>query len=67
MKTKMNTKPAKTCYNHIGGKLGELLLEMFVDQAWIQKNDPTDKYYVITEKGQTEFTKLGLDLSQITT
>ena len=60
------TSPAKTCYNHIGGKLGELLLKMFIDRGWIQKNNPADGYHFITEKGQTEFTKLGLDLSQIT-
>lgn len=65
MKNKIKTKPAKACYNHIGGKLGELLLEMFVDQGWVQKNNPADKYYFITEKGEAEFSKIGLDLSQI--
>lgn len=66
MTKKTNVKPAKPCYNHIGGKLGEMLLEMFIDQGWLQKTNPADKYFFITEKGQTEFTRLGLDLSQIT-
>ncbi|MBO9691355.1 ArsR family transcriptional regulator [Chryseobacterium sp.] len=58
-------KPAKTCYEHIGGKLGQLLLEQFVEKGWIAKENPADRNYYITEKGQEEFTKLGLDLSQI--
>ena len=59
-------KPAKICYDHVGGKLGAMLLKMYIEQGWIQKADPADKHYFITEKGQTEFTRLGLDLSQIT-
>ncbi|MDQ0782491.1 ArsR family transcriptional regulator [Chryseobacterium sp. W4I1] len=58
-------KPAKICYEHIGGKLGQLLLEQFVDKGWIAKDSPADRNYYITEKGQIEFTKLGLDLSLI--
>lgn len=57
-------KPAKTCYSHIGGKLGELLLENFVQKGWIAKAT-ADKHYHITETGQEEFTKMGLDLSKI--
>lgn len=60
-----NRKPAKTCYEHIGGKLGQLLLEQFVEKGWIAKDNPIDRHYYITEKGQKEFTKLGVDLSQI--
>ena len=66
MTKKTTIKPAKICYNHIGGKLGGMLLKMCIDQDWIQKTDPTDKNFFITEKGQTEFARLGLDLSQIT-
>ncbi|MBP2615003.1 ArsR family transcriptional regulator [Chryseobacterium jejuense] len=58
-------KPAKPCYEHIGGKLGQLLLEQFVEKGWIAKDHPADRNYYITDKGQEEFTKLGLDLSQI--
>lgn len=66
MTKKTTTKPAKLCYDHIGGKLGEMLLKVFIDQAWLQKANPADKHFFITEKGKTEFTRLGLDLSQIT-
>jgi predicted transcriptional regulator len=57
-------KPAKACYSHIGGKLGELLLENFVDKGWITKQDG-DKHYHITPAGETGLTKMGLDLSKI--
>lgn len=58
-------KPAKTCFEHIGGKLGMLLLYNFVDKGWIAKDNPSNKDFYITEKGHEEFTKLGIDLSQI--
>ncbi|OMQ11737.1 ArsR family transcriptional regulator [[Flexibacter] sp. ATCC 35103] len=66
MNEKSNTrKPAKMCYEHIGGKLGQLLLENFADKGWIAKNKPTDKNFYITDLGQKEFVKLGIDVSQI--
>ena len=58
-------KLAKPCNRHIGGKLGTLILNNFVEKGWITKDKPGDKYYYITEKGQNEFTRLGIDLSQI--
>lgn len=58
-------KPAKKCYGHIGGKLGELLLETFASKKWISKNNSTDKHFYITELGEKEFTKLGVDLNKI--
>jgi DNA-binding PadR family transcriptional regulator len=60
-----NQKPAKVCYEHLGGKLGQLLKENFVDKGWIAKKKPTDKHFYITDLGQKEFEKLGIDLSQI--
>lgn len=58
-------KPAKTCFGHLGGKLGIMLMENFADKGWIAKENATDKHFYITELGQKELTKLGLDLSQI--
>lgn len=58
-------KTAKLCYEHIGGKLGNLLLEQFVAKGWLAKHHATDKNYYITQKGTLEFTKLGIDLSLI--
>lgn len=65
MKKADSIKPAKTCFGHLGGKLGIMLMENFADKGWIAKEKSTDKHFYITELGQKEFTKLGLDLSQI--
>ncbi|MFN0256802.1 ArsR family transcriptional regulator [Pedobacter ureilyticus] len=58
-------KTAKLCYEHIGGKLGNLLLEKFVEKGWLAKENLRDKNFYITEKGTKEFSKLGIDLSLI--
>ncbi|MFP3597098.1 ArsR family transcriptional regulator [Chryseobacterium sp. SIMBA_029] len=65
MKQNTTKKPAKTCYNHIGGKLGTLLLEEFVNKGWIAKEKPDAKHFYITYDGIKGFTTLGIDLSQI--
>jgi hypothetical protein len=57
--------PAKTCFSHIGGKLGTLLMESFIDKGWITKSTLDEKHFHITPKGVKEFSKLGIDLSQI--
>jgi predicted transcriptional regulator len=62
---KPSHKPAKTCYSHLGGKLGALLLEQFIEKGWIAKEQDLDKNYYITAKGEEEFAKLGVDLSEI--
>lgn len=64
-KVSVKVKPAKMCYSHIGGKLGQLLVETFAEKGWITKKTSTDKHFYITEIGQTEFEKLGVDISQI--
>lgn len=58
-------KPAKICYSHIGGKLGSLLLEAFATRGWIAKSDSGDKHFYITETGEKEFLKLGVDVTGI--
>lgn len=65
MEIKSTIKPAKKCYSHIGGKLGELLLETFAEKKWIAKNEASDKHFYITELGEKEFAKLGIDLTKI--
>ncbi|MBS7254718.1 ArsR family transcriptional regulator [Flavobacterium branchiicola] len=58
-------KPAKMCYSHIGGKLGQLLAITFEEKGWIARKNPADKHFYITDLGQKEFEKLGIDLSEI--
>lgn len=65
MTEQKSKKPAKSCYDHLGGKLGALLMEQFIEKGWIAKESSGDKYFFITDIGQQEFSKLGIDLSQI--
>jgi hypothetical protein len=65
MSIKKAAIPAKTCYSHIGGKLGMMLMETFIEKGWIAKKNPKDKHFFVTEKGKKEFSKLGVDLSRI--
>lgn len=58
-------KHAKLCYEHVGGKLGELLLQNFVAKGWLLKDEMNKKELVITEKGTKGFSELGIDLSQL--
>jgi hypothetical protein len=58
-------KPAKQCYTHIGGKLGMLLMQSFIDKSWIAKKHSSDKHFYITAEGEKQFSKMGIDLSQI--
>ncbi len=65
MTTPKQILPAKLCYEHIGGKLGMLLLAAFVEKKWIAKTNPGDKHFFITDEGRKGFAKMGIDLSQI--
>jgi hypothetical protein len=58
-------KHAKLCYEHIGGKLGELLLQKFIANGWFVKDELNKKELCITEKGTKGFFELGIDLSQV--
>ncbi len=67
MKGKTDKIPAKLCYEHVGGKLGNLLLKQFVANGWLAKETPEDKNFYVTEKGIIEFEKIGIDVAQINT
>lgn len=65
MERKTEKKHAKLCYEHIGGKLGNLLFEAFVAKGWLAKEELGQKDFYITEVGLQKFKNLGIDLSQI--
>jgi len=58
-------KPVKICYEHIGGKLGMLLMTVFINKKWICQNKTDDKHFYITTKGAKELIKMGIDISLI--
>jgi len=59
-------KIVKVCYEQVGGKWGSLLLEQFVGNGWLAKENNGDKNYYITSAGEIEFEKLGVDLEKVT-
>jgi predicted transcriptional regulator len=44
--------PAKPCFGHIGGQLGNLLMERFIEKGWIAKAKNDQRHYYITKKGE---------------
>lgn len=54
---------AKTCYSHLGGKLGMLLMEAFIEKGWIAKEKASDKHFFITDEGKKGLRRLGIDIS----
>jgi DNA-binding PadR family transcriptional regulator len=40
-------------------------MDMFIDKAWIAKQNPEDKNFFITAKGEKELIKFRIDISQI--
>jgi len=57
---------ARTCYDHIAGKLGVLLNNQFRQKGWLSTNPNWDKNgYRITSAGAQGFADLGIDLQTI--
>ena len=59
-----NTITAKPCYEHLGGKLGELLFERMKALKWFKPKAGSTREFEVTKKGIEELTKLGVDLSK---
>ncbi|HBF39200.1 MAG TPA: hypothetical protein DDW50_18005 [Firmicutes bacterium] len=53
---------ARTCYGHLGGKLGQLLFERMIELEWFTLEEGKATVYQITEKGYQEFKKLGVPI-----
>jgi hypothetical protein len=47
MKNYDKVKSAKLCYEHIGGKLGQLLLEALIAKGWLAKKIPAIKTSIL--------------------
>lgn len=54
---------ARTCYNHLGGKLGVAITNSLLDKGYLIKND---LYFHITKTGQEFFKEIGIDINEIT-
>lgn len=53
----------RTCYGHLGGKLGERLFVRLVELEWLKLEEGKSTVYEITPKGYEEFEKLGVKLN----
>lgn len=51
----------KKCYDHLGGRLGAALLELYLSNGWIIPSEEGKKtVYRLTEKGAAAFAEMGL-------
>lgn len=64
MKPRNDIKAAKICYKHLGGKLGELLLDYLIKEQWLVKSQLPDENYILSNKGAAELLKAGIDISK---
>jgi hypothetical protein len=65
MRNKIKTrKKAVTCYDHLGGRLGELLFKLLIDKKWLTK-DANSRSYHITDAGWKCFEELGIDTAKL--
>ena len=56
---------ARSCYGHLGGKLGNRLFERLIELGWFELEEGRATVYKVTEKGYGELAKLGIDLDPI--
>ncbi|GGH56102.1 transcriptional regulator [Paenibacillus silvae] len=54
---------ARTCYDHLAGKLGTSLCEALLESGYlVEPNEPQSKDYLITEKGSQWLSSFGIKL-----
>ncbi len=53
---------ARTCYDHLAGKLGVQLTESMVDAGYLKLED---KQFILTDEGTLFFTTFGVDLAAL--
>lgn len=63
--TPVRLRTARTCYDHIAGRLGVQLHDFFRKSRWIAVSATEgDSDYEVTPKGTKEFEVLGIDVSE---
>lgn len=56
------TPTARSCYGHLGGKLGNRLFERLIELGWFEREANKLTVYRITEKGMQALEGLGVSL-----
>jgi len=54
--------PARTCYDHVAGRLGVAWHDRLLALGWLERSD-SDNAYVLSARGEHGAAKYGLDLS----
>lgn len=57
-------KKAVSCYDHLGGRLGELLFKLLIDKEWLIK-DANSRNYLIADTGWEGLKELGIDTAKL--
>ena len=53
----------KKCYDHMGGKLGSVLLLFYLEKGWLEAEETgKSTVYKLTEAGYAAFAQMGLEL-----
>ena len=60
VKAKPHATTARSCYGHLGGKLGNRLFERMIELGWFEKEEERSTVYRITDLGRAELAKLGI-------
>ncbi len=50
----------RKCYDHLGGRLGAMLLELYLQNGWIVLEEGKSTVYAVTPKGEEAFGQMGL-------
>jgi len=53
---------ARVCYGHLGGTLGERILQRFIELAWLERDGEKATVYTLTEEGRKQLTGLGINI-----
>jgi predicted transcriptional regulator len=59
---KLKVLSGRLCYGHLGGTLGERLLQRLIELEWLTPEADKTTVFQITDKGKIELEKLGVDI-----
>jgi DNA-binding transcriptional ArsR family regulator len=60
--TPTRLRDARTCYDHIAGKIGVALHDRLKALGWVRSEPPTHSAYEVTPAGEQALTDLGVDM-----